>query len=96
MANPEHIALVKTGSECWNQWRRDHPDIVPDLRVAHLRHARLCNMDLSGAILDLRSGVLYNANLEDADLSGADLGSTLVYDAKNLTVEQCAASARCG
>ncbi len=32
MANPEHIVLVKTGSECWNQWRRDHPNIVPDLR----------------------------------------------------------------
>ncbi|MFP6593133.1 MAG: hypothetical protein VCE12_21730 [Candidatus Latescibacterota bacterium] len=36
MANPEHIVLVKTGSECWNQWRWDHPNIVPDLRGADL------------------------------------------------------------
>jgi len=146
MANPEHVALIERGSESWNQWRRDHPDIVPDLRVAHLRHASLCEMDLSGAILsiavlhsadlsganlrgadlssanlekavlcgadlqgadlrgakftggdlrradlggvDLRSGVLCNADLEDTNLSGSDLGSTLVYDARNLTVEQ--------
>ena len=73
MANPEHIALVKTGSECWNQWRRDHPNIVPDLRVAHLRHARLCNMDLSGAILDI--AILHSADLSGANLRGADLSS---------------------
>ena len=146
MANREHIALLNKGSAPWNQWRRAHPDIVPDLRVAHLRQANLCDMDLSGAILsiailcgadltrvnlrgadlssanlekailrgadlqgadlrgtkftdsdlrqadfsdvDLRSGVLYNADLEGANLSGANPGSTLVYNARNLTAEQ--------
>lgn len=146
MANLEHVAILKRGPESWNEWRRENPDVVPDLRVAHLRGAKLGNIDLSGALLsiailhsadlsganlrgadlssanlekvllvgadlegadlrgtkftggdlrranlsgvDLRSGVLYNANLEGTDLSGADLGSTLVYDAPNLTIEQ--------
>ena len=73
MANPEHVALMKEGPESWNQWRRDHPDIVPDLRVAHLRYATLCDMDLSGAILSI--AILKEADLTGANLRGADLSS---------------------
>ena len=71
MANSEHVVLLSKGSELWNQWRRDHPDIVPDLRVAHLRQADLCDMDLSGAILSV--AILHSADLTGADLRGADL-----------------------
>ena len=62
-----------------------------DLTAADLRGTKLTGGDLRRAKLggvDLRSGVLYNADLEDADLSGANLGSTLVYNARNLTIEQ--------
>ena len=146
MANAEHVSRLLEGAVPWNRWRRDHPDIVPDLRVAHLRNARLCHFDLSGASLsiatlhgadltganlgdadlssanlekailcsanlrgadlrgtkitggdlrwadcshvDLRSGVLCNADLEETTLFGANLSSALVYNAKNLTVQQ--------
>lgn len=62
-----------------------------DLHGADLRGTKFTSGDLRRADLsdvDLRSGVLCDADLEDANLAGADLGSTLVYDAKNLTVEQ--------
>ena len=31
MANPEHIVKLQQGPQAWNTWRKEHPDIVPDL-----------------------------------------------------------------
>lgn len=31
MANPEHVAKLKEGSEAWSQWREQNPSIRPDL-----------------------------------------------------------------
>jgi uncharacterized protein YjbI with pentapeptide repeats len=60
MANEEHVALLRQGVEVWNGWRRENPDIRPDLSVADLRAADLSAADLSAA--DLRA-----ANLGRAD-----------------------------
>jgi hypothetical protein len=30
MANPDHLALLEQGVKRWNQWRTEHPEIVPD------------------------------------------------------------------
>jgi uncharacterized protein YjbI with pentapeptide repeats len=32
MSISEHVARMKEGSDVWNQWRREHPDIRPSLR----------------------------------------------------------------
>lgn len=32
MANPEHLARLQQGVTQWNEWRSQHPTIVPDLR----------------------------------------------------------------
>jgi len=32
MANPEHLAQLQQGVTQWNQWRSQHPRIVPDLQ----------------------------------------------------------------
>ncbi len=61
MANEEHLAILKQGVEAWNEWRKNNPEIVPDLSRADLHFA-----DLSGADLSL-------ADLSDADLSDANL-----------------------
>ncbi len=61
MANQEHLDILKQGVEVWNQWRKEYPDIQPNLVGA----------DLSGA--DLRKADLSEANFTKADLSGADL-----------------------
>lgn len=73
MANAEHVSMIGRGTEFWNSWRRDHPDVLPDLRVAHLRGAAMQGMDLSGAILPI--AILHSADLTDANLRGADLSS---------------------
>jgi uncharacterized protein YjbI with pentapeptide repeats len=79
--NEEHLKLLKQGVEAWNRWRKEKPDIRPnlfganlcraDLRAANLSAADLYGADLSGA--DLREADLSGANLREADLRGADL-----------------------
>jgi Pentapeptide repeats (8 copies) len=82
----------------WNAWRRENPDIRPDLSNADLRGADLSGANLARANLreaflfraNLGSADLVEANLRDhadlsnADLSGADLREAVLYKA-NLT-----------
>lgn len=71
MANKQQLRIIKSGVEAWNAWRRDHPDIVPDLRNANLSSQRLINVHLGGAKLE--GANLRNTNLGSADLSNANL-----------------------
>ena len=66
MANPEHLAKLRDGTEVWNRWRREHPAEQPWLDLANL-HGK----NLGGA--DLRSARLVGADLQEANLSGANL-----------------------
>jgi uncharacterized protein YjbI with pentapeptide repeats len=66
MANSEHLDILKQGVETWNQWRREHLDIQPDLSSADLSEMLFRGVNFSGA--NLR-----NANLRDVKLSRADL-----------------------
>jgi len=80
MANPEHLAILKKGVEEWNQWRKDHPTVIPGLVYADLVEANLNNANLSGT--DLREAGLIGANLWGANLSGANLGGADLRAAK--------------
>jgi hypothetical protein len=82
MASPDQIARLAEGVESSNTWRKQHPEIIPDLagadlRGANLSAANLFEADLGGANLggaDLRGANLNGlANLRGANLSGADL-----------------------
>ena len=81
MANEEHVKMLDQGVEAWNKWRRENPDIQPDLRGANLIGADLSKADLSRASLnradlsraDLRGVNLIRADLSGVNLSGADL-----------------------
>ncbi len=77
MANQQQLDLLKQEVEIWNQWRREHPDIQPDLSGAELSGANLSGADLRGSYLSF-------SNLEGADLSGAYLNHSELYRA-NLT-----------
>ncbi len=68
MANEEQVALLKQGSEVWNAWRKENPEIEIDLRTADLSQADL-------RFADLRSAKLSNARLRSAKLSAAKLCS---------------------
>jgi uncharacterized protein YjbI with pentapeptide repeats len=84
MANQEHLDLLKQGVDVWNQWRKEHLDIRPNLSNADLRNASLVGVDLSRA--DLRYINLFRANLGKAhliatSLSGANLSETYLSGA---------------
>ncbi|KAF3885792.1 MULTISPECIES: pentapeptide repeat-containing protein [Nostocales] len=87
MANDGHWALLKQGVKTvWNKWRRENPEIKPDLSNVAVSNINLCGanfqgVNLSGANLsgadlsqtDLREADLSGANLDGANLSGANL-----------------------
>ncbi len=86
MANPKHLEILKRGVGAWNTWRKEYPEIRPDLNGAILSGARLSRAHLDGARLihahldeaRLRGARLIGARLEGATLTGADLtGATL-------------------
>ena len=81
MADQQHLTLLLRGVDGWNNWRRDYPDIYPDLSEAQLSRADLHRVDfylteLHAANLqgvDLHQADLRRANLIAADLFSADL-----------------------
>jgi hypothetical protein len=90
MANEEHFKMLMQSVGAWNQWRKENPDIRPDLRRAKLREAKLWEQNLHGESLIHTDANLSGANLTDVDLikaelhganlSGADLyGARLVW-----------------
>jgi uncharacterized protein YjbI with pentapeptide repeats len=93
MANEEHLARLRAGVDAWNAWRKEHPDIVPDLSKMDLSGANLEKANLEGTNLkeanlrgaDLREANLREANLRgatlrEADLRGANLGGATLYE----------------
>jgi uncharacterized protein YjbI with pentapeptide repeats len=76
MANPEHLDILQQGVAAWNQWRRQHRGIRPDLREADLRrvHVRKADpgeIDLRG--IALRSVDFSRINFRDIDFTEGDL-----------------------
>jgi uncharacterized protein YjbI with pentapeptide repeats len=88
------------GGKVWNAWRKENPNIVPDLRGANLNGANLCRAklndadlsraDLSGA--DLNRADLYSGNLTNASLSSADLTDAGLSGANLTNASLCGAN----
>ncbi len=80
MANQKHVdMLLRDGVAIWNLWRKEEPEIRPDLS-----ESKLIVADLRGT--DLREADLYRANLSwvklgGVNLSGADLSRANLYGA---------------
>lgn len=68
MANQEHLDILKQRMKTWNQWRKEHPDIHPNLVGA----------DLSDA--DLRKADLSETNFTKADLNGVHFCDTRFHN----------------
>ena len=73
MANPEHLEIVKRGTQTWNEWRDTKPllGFRSDFREANLIGANLIGANLIGA--NLSGANLNRANLRGADLTAANL-----------------------
>ena len=73
MANQEHLDILAQGVEAWNQWRKEHAEIKPNLSNADLSRADLWKAKLRDA--NLSQADLFDADLRQADLRGADLSN---------------------
>ncbi len=81
MANKEHLAILRQGVEEWNQWRKENPNLKPDLSNVELPQADLFGANLFGVNLikanlfgaNLIGTILIRVNLSQADLSRANL-----------------------
>ncbi len=87
MANQFHLSLLQEGSDSWNQWRGQSPEIHPDLTRARLsgidlKGANLSEANLTQAILNeacLQDALFWRATLRDCDLHAADLSRAYFY-----------------
>jgi uncharacterized protein YjbI with pentapeptide repeats len=79
MADPRALQILRTGTEAWNQWRRENPSSSLDLRGAGLQRANLTGVDFSGC--DLREADLGRSDLNQTNLMGADLRSAVLAGA---------------
>jgi hypothetical protein len=79
MADKEHLRILKAGVTTWNQWRKEHRDIRPNLSRADLSETDLSGADFSGA--NLTGALLDEANLTRALLDGAGLSEANLYRA---------------
>jgi uncharacterized protein YjbI with pentapeptide repeats len=87
MANKDHLAILERGKDAWEQWRRRHPRVTPDLSEAQLHGSDLRKFNFQGVNLraaNLCSAHLSGGNFRQADLFGvtlcqANLSRTTLY-----------------
>ena len=61
MANIKHLEILNEGIELWNQWREDHPTLIPDLCGAVITFTDLSNINLRQT--QLKKAILSSTNL---------------------------------
>jgi len=89
MANQEHLDILKQGRDVWNEWRKEHPEIQPDLSDCNLTefsNANLSNTNLSNT--NLSRTMLAFTDLSRANLQRANVLETILlranFDGANL------------
>ena len=71
MANPEHVKyLLQAGTETWNKWRQENPEIIPDLSNGDWQKINCPRANLIEA--NIQGAYLQGANLQGANLRGAN------------------------
>jgi uncharacterized protein YjbI with pentapeptide repeats len=101
------VIRLREGASRWNSWRRESPDVRPDLVCAGLVGANLAGMNLSGAMMtlanlcganlcgaNLEKANLARVNLDDANLAGARLIGANLAGASLLRANFCGSSLR--
>jgi len=88
MADQEQIERLKRSVKEWNQWRREHPEIWPDLSRANFRLVNLTEASIDDSpIEDILSVIIFShadlshANLNHASLFNVDLSSVYLWHA---------------
>ena len=76
MANQQHLDILKQGVASWNKWRKENPNIRPELRGADLAGTNLSGANFAGA--DLNEADLTAADIHEADLTEAKLFRAII------------------
>jgi len=78
MAHAEHLRILKEGVDAWNRWRRENPEVAPDLSGVDLT-----TKDGSGACWDdvKKTANLASANLQQVSFQGSTLSSIILRKA---------------
>lgn len=92
MTKQKLIELLLAGKiDKFNQFRKDNPDFIPDLRDIDLyvgrgsKHAKLKGINFKDALLqgsNLQSAKLQGSNLQGANLQGVNLNRALLQGAR--------------
>jgi hypothetical protein len=83
VVNEEHLVKLTEGVNVWNEWRKNSPDIRPDLRGAKLKGVNLQGAQLQEA--NLRWGQLQGADLRDVEgLTKGQIESARIDDKTKL------------
>lgn len=75
MADNGQIEILSQGTEAWNKWREENPDVSIDLKNAELMHLNLEKANLAEA--DLQMANLSFANFKNANFAFANLDSAV-------------------
>lgn len=82
MANTIHLEIVRQGSEAWNDWFANNPNITPNLSGMSLAEVRLSGANLAGTVFanpDLTLADLSMTFLTNTELYGENLNSHKLY-----------------
>jgi 1,6-anhydro-N-acetylmuramate kinase len=81
MADLLHVEVLRVGSLFWNSWRRENPDVVPDLRDLKVSISERQFGRMQGGPIDLSRAQLCRAELDQATLIEANLNGAVLTDA---------------
>ncbi len=90
MANSEHLKILKQGVKVWNEWRKQNPETISDLRKADLIDINLSGANLTEANLSkasLMKAHLNRANLVGANLTEVNLSGAILIEANLNSVD---------
>lgn len=77
MANPEHLKILRQGIETWNQWRKEHPEVEPDLSETTFVEDNLSKANFTKT--NFTRAQLWNVCLWEANLGGVNLEETNLW-----------------
>ncbi len=84
MADSLHEKKLAEGVKAWNQWRKESPSVIPDLRYLSLPVSKKQFGPINGGPVNFRDTLLLKADLRHATLIQADLRAAELVEA-NLT-----------
>ena len=76
-----HVEVLRAGSLVWNTWRRENPEVVPDLKDLKVSISERQFGRMQGGPIDLSRAQLCRAALDQATLIEANLNGAVLTDA---------------